>query len=190
MIKDATRDRLGFAFFAFVTVIASFSAWKSPSILAWLYVVHNLLLTWLYVRREPTNNYDRTGLWLGIIAAMLPTTVNTGPSPWYLMVPGFAGYGLILWSLVILGKRFGIAPADRGLTNRGPYGMIRHPMYLGEMLFRAALLFSSKQFGVDLILILLLGIIQCWRISLEERLISDYLCYTRVVPWRLLPGIW
>jgi protein-S-isoprenylcysteine O-methyltransferase Ste14 len=189
-MKDAIRDRIGFAFFAFVTVIAGLSGWKSPSILTWLYAFHNLLLAWLYLRREPARNYDRIGLWLGIIAALLPTTVNLGSSPWYLMIPGLIGYGLIFWSLVVLGKRFGIAPADRGLTSRGPYKLIRHPMYLGELMFRAALLFSSKQLGPDMLLFLMLGIVQCWRILREERNISGYGCYAQVVHWRLMPGIW
>jgi protein-S-isoprenylcysteine O-methyltransferase Ste14 len=190
MIMDATRDRLGFAFFAYVTVVASISAWTSPSILALLYVFHNLLLAWLYIRREPARSYDRIGFWLGIIAAMIPTTVNPGPPSWYLMIPGLGGYGLILWSLVTLGKRFGIAPADRGITNRGPYRYIRHPMYLGELAFRVALLFNSGNIAIDIGLLAVLGYIQYCRILREEKLINGYTAYMRIVNWRYLPKIW
>ncbi len=190
LLKDGVRDRLGFAFFAFATLIAGFSAWQSPSILAWLYAFHNLLLAWFYMKREPARRYDRVGMWLGLVAALLPTTVYSGPSPWYLLIPGLVGYALILWSLAVLGKRFGIAPADRGLTSRGPYQLIRHPMYLGELAFRAALLLSSSNLPVDILLFILLTGIQCWRIQCEERWISGYGCYARVVPWRLIPGIW
>jgi protein-S-isoprenylcysteine O-methyltransferase Ste14 len=105
-------------------------------------------------------------------------------------MPGLAGYGLILWSLTTLGKRFGIAPADRGLTSRGPYRFIRHPMYLGELIFRGALLFSSTNLVVDIILLVALTIIQSVRILREERWISGYACYARTVAWRLLPGVW
>jgi len=190
MLRDIIRDRIGFAFFAFAAIIAGVAAWQSPSILAWLYAFHNLLLAWFYARREPAKKYDRVGLWLGMIAALLPTTVHSGSSPWYLLLPGLAGYGLILWSLATLGKRFGIAPADRGLTSRGPYRFIRHPMYLGELLFRASLLLSSNNLILDLGLFTLLMIIQCVRILREERWISGYLCYAQLVRWRLVPGIW
>jgi len=179
LLKDGVRDRLGFAFFAFVTLIAGFSAWQSPSILAWF-----------YMKREPARRYDRVGMWLGLVAALLPTTVHDGPSPWYLLISGLAGYALILWSLAILGKRFGVAPADRGLTSKGPYHLIRHPMYLGELTFRAALLLSSSNLPVDILLFTLLTGIQCWRILHEERWISGYGCYARIVSWRLIPGIW
>lgn len=190
MLRDSIRDRFGFAFFAFAAIIAGFAAWQSPSILAWLYAFHNLLLAWFYARREPAKKYDRVGLWLGMIAALLPTTVPSNSSPWFLLIPGLAGYGLILWSLATLGKRFGIAPADRGLTSRGPYCYIRHPMYLGEFVFRAALLFSSNRLGLDLILFVALATIQYWRILREEKWISGYQCYARIVQWRLFRGVW
>lgn len=190
MLKDGVRDRLGFAFFAFATLIAGFSAWQSPSILAWLYTFHNLLLAWFYIRREATRKYDRIGLLLGMIAALLPTTVNTGQSPWYLLVPGLTSYALIIWALVVLGGRFGIAPADRGLTCRGPYKLIRHPMYLGELVFRATLFLSSNNLGLDLFLFALLTIIQCIRITREEHWITGYSRYKEIIKWRLIPSVW
>lgn len=190
MLRDAIRDRLGFAFFAFAAIVAGVAAWHSPSILAWLYAFHNLLLAWFYAKREPAKRYDRVGLWLGMIAALLPTAVHSCPSPWYLLLPGLAGYGLIIWSLATLGKRFGIAPADRGITSRGPYRLVRHPMYLGELVFRTALLFSSNNLVLDIILIITLASVQCLRILREERWITGYSCYARIVQWRLLPGIW
>ena len=125
-----------------------------------------------------------------MVAALLPTAVHSGLTPWYLLLQGLAGYGLILWSLVTLGKRFGIAPADRGIISRGPYRFVRHPMYLGELIFRAALLFSSYNLALDIVLIITLAAIQCLRIIREEKSISGYGCYARIVQWRLLPGIW
>ncbi len=190
MLKDATRDQLGFTFFLFAAVIAGFSALQTPSILAWLYALHNLLLAWFYARREPARHYDRVGLWLGLVAAMLPTAVPSESAPRYLLLPGLAGYGLILWSLRTLGTKFGIAPADRGITSRGPYRLVRHPMYLGELVFRGAFLFSSRNLLMDLGLFVLLAGVQCWRIIREEHWISGYACYTRIVHWRLIPGIW
>jgi protein-S-isoprenylcysteine O-methyltransferase Ste14 len=191
------RDLAGFAFFAFAALVSIASAWDHPSILAWLYACHNGLLAFFYARRQPAKSYDRTGLWLGMIAAFLPTFSTSASVPgiipaegWYFLVPALAGYGLILWSLFTLGTRFGIAPADRGLTCRGPYRILRHPMYLGELIFRVAMVFCSPNMLFAGFMAFTLVVIQCWRIRREEKMIAGYTCYSRVVLWRLVPGLW
>jgi protein-S-isoprenylcysteine O-methyltransferase Ste14 len=184
------HDLAGFGFFAFATLVSGIAAWEKPSILGWMYAIHNGLLTCLYARRQSAKSYDRTGLWLGMIAALLPTFSPSGAAPWYFLMPALAGYGLILWSLVTLGSRFGIAPADRGLTSRGPYRLVRHPMYLGEMLFRLAMVFSSPNVLLDGFLALVLIVIQSWRILREEKMIAGYGSYKHIVAWRLVPGLW
>jgi hypothetical protein len=184
------RDLVGFGCFLFAACISTGFAWQSPSILAWLYAIHNTLLAFFYARRRPAKACDRKGLWLGIMAAFLPTWSTVGACPWYLLMPALAGYALILWSLFTLGPRFGIAPADRGLTASGPYRLIRHPMYLGEVVFRLAMVACSPEWFSALFLASLLVCLQVWRIFLEEKVIAGYGCYSRLVPWRLIPGIW
>ena len=190
MLSNRVRDMAGFAFFSFAALVSAAAAWEHPSILAWLYAFHNLLLAWFYARRKPAERYDRTGLWLGMIAALLPVIPYPHGAPWYLLIPGLAGYGLCLWALLTLGSRFGVAPADRGLTARGPYQYLRHPMYLGELVFRLALVFASSDVLLAGLLALCLAAIQVWRILREEALIQGYDCYRKLVRWRLLPGIW
>lgn len=189
-MNNRVRDMAGFAFFSFAALVSAAAAWERPTILAWLYAFHNLLLAWFYARRKPAERYDRTGLWLGMAAALLPVIPYAQAAPWYVLVPGLGGYGLCLWALVTLGPRFGIAPADRGLTARGPYRFLRHPMYLGELLFRLALVFTSTNVLLAILLALLLAVIQVWRILREEALIEGYGCYRKLVRWRLVPGIW
>jgi hypothetical protein len=184
------RDLAGFVFFAFAGLVSTMAAWQQSSILGGLYALHNLLLAWFYTRRRPVERYDRIGLWLGMIAAFQPAIPAAQAAPWFLLLPGLAGYGLILWALITLGPRFGIAPADRGLTAQGPYRLLRHPMYLGELVFRMALVLSTQDVFLALLLALVLAAIQVWRIKREENLIAGYGCYRKIVRWRLVPGVW
>ncbi len=185
------RDRMGLAFFSFAAVISFLAALEHPALLAWLAAMHNAILAVLYTRRRPTVKYDRLGLWLGLLAAVLPmvTVISIGMSiP--LVITGVLGYTLVFWSLVSLGNRFGIAPADRGLVVRGPYRIVRHPMYLGELILRASLVAVSSQVLLATGFLITLAVIQIWRAIREEHLLTGYDNYALQVPYRLVPGVW
>jgi protein-S-isoprenylcysteine O-methyltransferase Ste14 len=89
-----------------------------------------------------------------------------------------------------LGLRFGIAPADRGLVAHGPYRLVRHPMYLGELVLRLALVSVSPQLFLAAGLFALLAAIQVWRAMCEERIIQGYPRYAVQVRYRLIPLVW
>ena len=100
-----------------------------------------------------------------------------------------SGLLLVLWSELTLGRSFGIAPADRGIVQNGPYGFIRHPMYLGELVSLAgALIGDPSIWNIILINILLLTLLL--RIRWEELVIFNYGSYAGQVRWRMLPGLW
>ena len=183
-------DLAGFSFFTFTTLVSALWTWEHPSMLGCLYTIHNSLLAFYFTKRYPTKRYDRTGLWLGLIAAFLPTLTTSCSPSCFLMIFALAAYSLILWSVLALGPRFGIAPADRGLTCQGPYRLLRHPMYLGELVFRLVMVLSSPDWVLAGLMSLGLMGIQCWRILRGERMIEGYACYARVVRWRMVPGIW
>jgi len=188
---ERMKDRLGLVFFTFAAVVSALAAWEQPTILAWLAAFHNAILAALYAWRKPASSYDQRGLWLGILAAALPLAA---PYPVRMPLPvlivGLLGYGLLLWSLLALGRSFGIAPADRGLVTRGPYGFIRHPMYLGELILRSALVVSSPQPLLAGALLVALIMIQVIRALREERIINTYSTYANRVRYRLIPGVW
>lgn len=183
------RNKLGFVFFLLAAVLSGMAAWKQPHILLFMNTAHNAILAVLYATRLPAQKTDRTGLVLGLAAAFLPIVfggTNLKGISSALIGIGIAGELLVLWSLICLGRRFGIGPADRGLIESGPYGFVRHPMYTGELILRLALSAgsSSAWFLVPLMLIL-----QALRAIREERVIAGYAEYTNRVPWRFLPGI-
>ena len=76
------------------------------------------------------------------------------------------------------------------MTAQGPYRFLRHPMYLGELVFRLALVFASANLLLAGLLAVTLAAIQVWRIRREEALIQGYDCYRKIVRWRLVPGVW
>lgn len=185
------KDRLGLAFFTFAAAISALAALEHPSVLAWLAALHNAILAGLYARRQPAREYDQRGLWLGLLAAVLPLAAPYPEQvPLVLFFVGVSGYALVLWSLLTLGTRFGIAPADRGLVAHGPYRLVRHPMYLGELVLRLALVSTSPQPFLAAGLFLALTAIQVLRAIREEHIISGYPAYALQVRFRLIPGVW
>ena len=183
------RNGLGFGLFLLAAILSGLSVWQAPSVLAILNTAHNALLAVLYVTRLPAQRSDNFGLALGLTAALLPAFAGTSlktVSPFWTLI-GIGGELLVLWSLVSLGKRFGIAPADRGLVDRGPYRLVRHPMYLGELVLRLALAVGSLEALIWLPFMFSLQILRAIR---EERILSGYAQYTRQVRWRLIPFLY
>lgn len=183
------RNKLGFAFFLLASILSGMAAWKQPHILLFMNCAHNAILAVLYAVRLPAQKTDRTGLILGLAAAFLPIVFSgtdlRGISS-ILIGTGIAGELLVLWSLITLGRRFSIGPADRGLIESGPYGFVRHPMYTGELILRLALSAGSSSAWL---LVPLMLILQALRAIREERVIAGYAEYANRVPWRFLPGI-
>jgi protein-S-isoprenylcysteine O-methyltransferase Ste14 len=99
---------------------------------------------------------------------------------------------LSLASLVTLGRSFGIRPALRSLAMKGPYRLVRHPMYLSYVL--ADIGYNLDEWNVGTVLLVLAGwIAMIYRIHAEERMLSadpGWFGYRRVVRSRLLPGVW
>ncbi len=183
------RNGLGFGLFLLAAILSGLSAWQAPSVLAVLNTAHNAILAALYVTRLPAQRSDNFGLALSLTAALLPAFAGTSlktVSPFWTLI-GIGGELLVLWSLVSLGRRFGIAPADRGLVDRGPYRLVRHPMYLGELVLRLALAVGSLEALIWLPFMLSLQILRALR---EERILSGYAQYTRQVRWRLIPFLY
>jgi protein-S-isoprenylcysteine O-methyltransferase Ste14 len=132
------------------------------------------------------------GTFLLNVVAYLPVddTTSTGS---LLASSGVVIVGTLftIWSLMTLGRCFGLFPEVRGLVLRGPYRLVRHPVYLGEAISAVGLLLAKPHPLIVLIFVAFLSL-QYWRTLYEERALKaafpeDYPAYTRRVP-RLLPG--
>lgn len=112
--------------------------------------------------------------------------------PWHAHALFAAAALLTIAAFLRLGTSFGVLPALRQTVDRGPYAIIRHPAYAGELLMAVACFSSGPSLlAASAWLLLLPGVL--WRIAAEEAVLSraaDYQAYCQRVRWRLAPGVW
>ncbi|SRR5260370_2280962 len=103
-----------------------------------------------------------------------------------------AGLVLAITALVVLGRSFGFVAADRGLVIRGPYAVIRHPVYAAYLLIQVGYLLQSLSWR-NAAVVALVTCANAGRAVAEERLLAtsaSYETYRQRVRWRLIPGLW
>ena len=168
----------------------------------WIYVSANLLVLGIALTRRPPELQDRSvAAGAAVIVAYAYSYAQVAYLRW---VPGRAAWpagGLVLVtlgaclslaSLLTLGRWFGVRPALRGLATRGPYRIVRHPMYLAYML--ADIGYNLQEWNAGTVLLVLAGWASLlYRIRAEERMLSQasgWPAYVARVRYRLLPGLW
>jgi protein-S-isoprenylcysteine O-methyltransferase Ste14 len=125
----------------------------------------------------------------------------TGGFPLGIQIAGlmvsFLGYAIVPWA-VANNKYFSQIvriQSDRGhaVAAGGPYRFLRHPSYLGMILFELAVPVMLASWGALLISLVAVSLILL-RTALEDRTLQaelpGYAEYAQRVRYRLLPGIW
>ena len=102
-----------------------------------------------------------------------------------------AGVMIVIVGKMALGRSFGIAPANRGVVIRGPYLLVRHPIYAGYLLTHAAFLVAHPTpWNAAVLLVADTALVV--RALIEERMLGTdvkYQSYCRRVGWHLVPGV-
>jgi len=142
---------------------------------------------------KPLRSYVLVGIQFGCIG-MLVVTGPLIPDHMGWMAMELLGVGLGLWAIWAMEVRHLQVLPDikhgNPLTTRGPYHLIRHPMYTAVLLVFLAVMgdaFSWDRLGVWLILVVDLLV----KLNIEEGLLvqhfPDYHRYqlrtTRLIPW-------
>ncbi len=184
-------DVLALSYWLFLAGVHLSQAWQFKSLISLLLVLQSGLVAYFLTKRADSKAespfYQELIAWL---SALSPLALQVGAyTHWIAAGVNLTGLALAVWSLFSLGKSFGIAPADRGLVREGPYRLMRHPMYAGELLALVGATWGRWSAWNIAIFSGLLVIVLA-RIRWEERLLSGYTSYAHQVRWRLLPGIW
>jgi len=133
------------------------------------------------------------GTFLLNVVAFLPIEASTSTEGLLASsVIVIVGTVFTIWSLATLGRCFGLFPEVRGLVLRGPYRLVRHPVYLGELVSALGLLVVKPHPLIVAVFAVFAGL-QYGRTIYEERALEaaypdDYPAYARRVP-RLVPGM-
>ena len=108
-----------------------------------------------------------------------PMRKNLAPAEWQpaVFVAGFCviiiGHLVAVWGFFYLGRSFGVVVAVRKVVLQGPYRWVRHPMYLGWVLFCVGI--SIANFSAAYFLIIAIHIsLLVYRARLEESEIARH----------------
>lgn len=107
-----------------------------------------------------------------------------------------AGGVLMFWAVIVLGRRYSIfvtRQEDHQLVMAGPYAVIRHPVYLGFVIWVLGLVLVFRSWGGLLVLAAIVaGAVS--KLRREERFLGEQ--FTDAYPdyqrrtWRLLPYVY
>ena len=154
-------------------------------------------LAFVLLRRRTEDVSRRPADWLlALVGTAGPLLAR--PADAVALAPPVAVFLLMLVGFVVqisakltLRRSFGIVAANRGVKVRGPYRLVRHPMYAGYMMTHVGFMLAHPT-GWNLAVYVTAFAFQIGRILAEERLLSQDVAYRNfslVVPYRLIPRV-
>lgn len=110
-----------------------------------------------------------------------------------LVTASFSCFGLcfVIAGKVVLGRSFGLIPANRGIVAAGPYGLMRHPIYTGYLITHVGFI-AAHPTMMNVALVLVSDVALIVRALMEERVLNQdeqYRAYCARVGWHLVPGV-
>jgi protein-S-isoprenylcysteine O-methyltransferase Ste14 len=121
-----------------------------------------------------------------LLPAVDPSPERTIPSTVLLI----GGMLYAIYAILTLGPSFGIFPEARELVTDGPYGHVRHPLYLAEIVIAIAIALPTLSL-VSVAFVVTFAVLQYARAILEERALAQtFPAYAAYVgqTWRIIPG--
>lgn len=171
---------------------------EGPDLIEIAFAIDNFVMLFLILFRQDhraieTNIFPQLialmAFFSGIFLVRTPLADASFPTAakWVL----FAGIVFGIMTLLNLGKSFGILISLREVKSRGIYGVVRHPMYLSDILVRVGYILKNSctqnviLFGASILCYV-------YRAILEEKFLGqfpEYQEYMKRVRYRFIPGI-
>jgi protein-S-isoprenylcysteine O-methyltransferase Ste14 len=201
-VKDRVTDLLARACVGVLFVFLTFNLFndflRTGRVTGLLFVVSEALVVILTIIRRRARFVDRSP-----IAAILTVLSVAGPpllrastmtslvSDNVTAVVSGIGVLIVIVAKMTLGRSFGIVPANRGVVTRGPYTIVRHPIYAGYLITHLAFLVAyPTAWNASIIIVADAALIG--RALVEEHVLATdglYQAYCSRVAWHLVPGL-
>ena len=162
------------------------------------FLVHNIIWLVIFLIRRPHVAVDTNLLHQGIaLAAFYSSLAFHGEptkDPTLLLAAQIViGVAVVLGTLALLnlGRSFGILVAARKIKTDWLYSVVRHPMYLTDIVWKIGMLLFLPH-GSNVVV--MAGAVGCyiWRAIIEERFLCqfpEYRQYMQKVRYRFVPGV-
>ena len=161
-------------------------------------IFHNTILLALFIMRRRSKETSLRVLDWIVPILTVGCAMMLKPDPFYFsglkqisIAIQAVGVGAMIFSVISLGKSFGIVPANREIKYSGAYRIIRHPLYASEIMFHIGFLMGNYSVR-NLFLVVFMFSGQIWRALSEEKLLSHdpvYQNYQTMVRFRFMPGV-
>ena len=163
-----------------------------------LLLLSECLVIVLTVVRRPAQRVDRS-MWAATVTMisvagpplLLPSSGDGLVPDLVTAVASAVGLALVVIGKLTLGRSFGLVPANRGIVVRGPYTLVRHPIYSGYLITHLAFLAAHPRWW-NVAVIVLADTALIARALVEERVLNcdeGYRAYCQRVEWHLVPGV-
>jgi len=139
------------------------------------------------------------GLWLPLMMVLLGVAAFPVGLVWGAVALAVMalGVGVRIWAAVTLGRYYTTALRTTGgqrVVTSGPYGLVRHPGYLGEILIWTGLAVVSSNLVLLFLIPAMFVAVYLYRISGEEKMLvnelgDDYVAYQRRTR-KLVPSVY
>jgi protein-S-isoprenylcysteine O-methyltransferase Ste14 len=162
------------------------------------FLIHNIIWLVIFLIRRPHVAVDANLLHQGVALAAFYSGLAfhgepTNDPTLRLAAQIVTGLAAVLGTLALLnlGRSFGILVAVRKVKTDWLYSVVRHPMYLTDIVWKIGMLLFLPYFFNAAVMVFAVGC-YVWRAIIEERFLCrlpEYRQYMLKVRYRFIPGV-